>query len=166
MLYPVNRLSAMFEIGDTTIKYGLHDQPASTSTPPLKGSVKSGRNEKAARREKRKYRCRVRSPETVFRAKRVRRSKANERERRRMHSLNDALEQLRKALPQLPDEPKLTKIETLRLANNYIYALAQVLKSEEEQEEIDSGFDRVQQSECLLPLCATQESRLQSYNLA
>lgn len=76
----------------------------------FQGSVKSGRNEKAARREKRKYRCRVRSPETVFRAKRVRRSKANERERRRMHSLNDALEQLRKALPQLPDEPKLTKI--------------------------------------------------------
>ncbi|VDK59994.1 unnamed protein product [Anisakis simplex] len=62
------------------------------------------------KRAKRKYRCRVRSPETVHRSKRVRRSKANDRERRRMHSLNDALEELRKALPQLPQEPKLTKI--------------------------------------------------------
>ena len=33
-----------------------------------------------------------------------------------MNSLNDALEQLRNILPQLPDEPKMTKIETLRVA--------------------------------------------------
>ncbi|NXJ31128.1 NGN1 protein, partial [Dicrurus megarhynchus] len=79
------------------------------------------------KRTKRKYRCRIRSPETVQRTKQIRRSKANARERRRMHNLNEALETLRRTLPQFPDEPKLTKIETLRMANNYIYTLRKIL---------------------------------------
>ncbi|EFO16378.2 hypothetical protein LOAG_12129 [Loa loa] len=87
------------------------------------------------KRTKRKYRCRVRSPETIRRTKQIRRSKANARERRRMHNLNEALEKLRRTLPQLPDEPKLTKIETLRMANNYIYALRQILNDGQEEEE-------------------------------
>ncbi|KAL3994799.1 Helix-loop-helix DNA-binding domain family protein [Acanthocheilonema viteae] len=87
------------------------------------------------KRTKRKYRCRVRSPETIRRTKQIRRSKANARERRRMHNLNEALEKLRRTLPQLPDEPKLTKIETLRMANNYIYALRQILSSGQEEED-------------------------------
>jgi hypothetical protein len=86
-------------------------------------------------KKKRKYRCRPRSPETIVRAKRVRRSKANARERRRMHSLNDALELLRRVLPQLPDEPRMTKIETLRMAHNYISLLAKALQ---EPSEIDT----------------------------
>ncbi|KJH52233.1 Helix-loop-helix DNA-binding domain protein [Dictyocaulus viviparus] len=68
------------------------------------------------RREKRKYRCRKRSPATIERARVVRRDKANARERRRMNNLNDALEHLRTLLPSVPDEPKMTKIETLRVA--------------------------------------------------
>ena len=35
-------------------------------------------------------------------------------------TLNQALEKLRVVLPAFPDETKLTKIETLRFANNYI----------------------------------------------
>ena len=50
----------------------------------------------------------------------VRRAKANDRERTRMQTLNQALEKLRVVLPAFPDETKLTKIETLRFANNYI----------------------------------------------
>ncbi|VDN60119.1 unnamed protein product [Dracunculus medinensis] len=87
-----------------------------------------------AKKAKRKYRCRIRSPETILRSKKIRRCKANARERRRMHNLNAALEELRKTLPKLPDEPKLTKIETLRMANNYIYALSEVLKEDNSQE--------------------------------
>ncbi|CAG9534625.1 unnamed protein product [Cercopithifilaria johnstoni] len=86
------------------------------------------------KRTKRKYRCRVRSPETIRRTKQIRRNKANARERRRMHNLNEALEKLRRTLPQLPDEPKLTKIETLRMANNYIYALRQILSDDQKEE--------------------------------
>ena len=43
----------------------------------------------------------------------------------RMQMLNVALEKLRLVLPAFPDETKLTKIETLRFANNYIWALTE-----------------------------------------
>ncbi|XP_061917418.1 neurogenic differentiation factor 1 isoform X2 [Entelurus aequoreus] len=59
----------------------------------------------------------------------VRRMKANARERNRMHGLNDALESLRKVVPCYSKSQKLSKIETLRLAKNYIWALSEVLRS-------------------------------------
>jgi len=75
-----------------------------------------------------------RDPTEVQRLKRVRRAKANDRERNRMHMLNVALEKLRVVLPAFPDETKLTKIETLRFANNYIWALTESLKAIENGE--------------------------------
>lgn len=60
--------------------------------------------------------------------KRTRRLRANDRERNRMHNLNDALDRLRTVLPASNDDCKLTKIETLRFAHNYIYALSETLK--------------------------------------
>uniref|UniRef100_T1IB81 BHLH domain-containing protein n=1 Tax=Rhodnius prolixus TaxID=13249 RepID=T1IB81_RHOPR len=65
----------------------------------------------------------------VMRLKRHRRLKANDRERNRMHMLNEALDRLRCALPTFPEDTKLTKIETLRFAHNYIWALSQALSS-------------------------------------
>lgn len=59
--------------------------------------------------------------------KKHRRLKANDRERNRMHMLNEALERLRCVLPTYPQDTKLTKIETLRFAHNYIWALSQTL---------------------------------------
>lgn len=53
--------------------------------------------------------------------------KANDRERNRMHMLNEALDKLRCVLPTFPEDTKLTKIETLRFAHNYIYALSETL---------------------------------------
>ena len=50
-----------------------------------------------------------------------------------MQTLNSALEKLRTALPAFPDETKLTKIETLKFANNYIFALKETITS------IDTG---------------------------
>lgn len=57
-----------------------------------------------------------------------RRVKANDRERHRMHNLNSALDNLRSVLPTFPDDAKLTKIETLRFAHNYIWALSETLR--------------------------------------
>ncbi|XP_035214840.1 neurogenin-3-like [Stegodyphus dumicola] len=62
-----------------------------------------------------------------------RRRTANARERTRMQEINEAFEHLRKVVPQFPtkkgpDNTKLTKITTLRLAVNYIAALTQILK--------------------------------------
>ncbi|KAJ8986158.1 hypothetical protein NQ317_005631 [Molorchus minor] len=44
-----------------------------------------------------------------------------------MHSLNDAFEQLREVIPHIKMERKLSKIETLTLAKNYIMALTNVI---------------------------------------
>ena len=74
-------------------------------------------------------RVRARSPTLINKLKRNRRVKANDRERNRMHTLNEALERLRKVLPHSTEtDTKLTKIETLRFAHNYIWALSETIK--------------------------------------
>ncbi|XP_036435034.1 neurogenic differentiation factor 6-A [Colossoma macropomum] len=59
----------------------------------------------------------------------LRRLEANARERNRMHGLNSALDSLRKVVPCYSKTQKLSKIETLRLAKNYIWALSEILSS-------------------------------------
>ena len=44
-----------------------------------------------------------------------------------MHSLNDAFQGLREVIPHVQKERKLSKIETLTLAKNYIMALTNVI---------------------------------------
>jgi len=44
-----------------------------------------------------------------------------------MHSLNSAFEELRAVIPHVQVERKLSKIETLTLAKNYIMALTNVI---------------------------------------
>ncbi|XP_007246520.2 neurogenin-1 [Astyanax mexicanus] len=78
--------------------------------------------------KKRRRGPRARTDPTVHVAKKSRRLKANDRERNRMHNLNGALDALRSVLPALPDDTKLTKIETLRFAHNYIWALSETIR--------------------------------------
>ncbi|XP_047441332.1 neurogenin-1 [Mugil cephalus] len=78
--------------------------------------------------QKKRRRGRGRSDAPVQVVKKTRRLKANDRERNRMHNLNDALDELRGVLPAFPDETKLTKIETLRFAHNYIWALSETIR--------------------------------------
>ena len=59
---------------------------------------------------------------------RKRRTAANARERRRMHGLNDAFERLREVVPCLGSDKKLSKFETLQMAQTYISALQELLK--------------------------------------
>ncbi|KAL7289106.1 hypothetical protein TKK_0017054 [Trichogramma kaykai] len=54
-----------------------------------------------------------------------RRLESNERERMRMHDLNDAFQSLREVIPHVACERRLSKIETLTLAKNYIVALVE-----------------------------------------
>lgn len=61
------------------------------------------------------------------RERNLRRLESNERERMRMHSLNDAFQALREVVPHVRLERKLSKIETLTLAKNYIMALTNVV---------------------------------------
>ena len=52
---------------------------------------------------------------------------ANMRERRRMIHLNDAFECLRTTIPSFPYEKKLSRIQTLRLAIDYISFMTELL---------------------------------------
>ncbi|KAM6923510.1 neurogenin-1 [Xenentodon cancila] len=78
--------------------------------------------------QRKRRRGRARSDAPVQVVKKSRRLKANDRERNRMHNLNDALDALRGVLPALPDDSRLTKIETLRFAHNYIWALSETIR--------------------------------------
>ncbi|KAA3675809.1 uncharacterized protein DEA37_0009943 [Paragonimus westermani] len=60
-----------------------------------------------------------------------RRVRANARERGRMHGLNHALELLRRHIPTFSATQRLSKIETLRLAKNYIRSLSDILTQSE-----------------------------------
>lgn len=57
-----------------------------------------------------------------------RRTAANARERRRMNGLNDAFERLREVVPCLGNDKKLSKFETLQMAQTYISALQELLR--------------------------------------
>ncbi|KAH8234896.1 hypothetical protein KR032_005168 [Drosophila birchii] len=121
--------------GRTLVEHLNSRAPNGGFEPPLTSTPMKSPEDPDAPRQKRKYAVgknrvtRSRSPTQVVRIKRFRRMKANDRERNRMHTLNDALERLRVTLPSLPEETKLTKIEILRFAHNYIFALEQVLES-------------------------------------
>ncbi len=57
----------------------------------------------------------------------VKRIAANSRERKRMHTVNSAFDQLRDLVPTYPSNRKLSKIDTLRLACTYIQDLVSLL---------------------------------------
>ncbi|XP_059162098.1 protein atonal-like [Physella acuta] len=57
-----------------------------------------------------------------------RRSSANARERKRMQSMNAAFDRLRDVIPSFGGNRKLSKYETLQMAQSYINALEDVLK--------------------------------------
>lgn len=59
---------------------------------------------------------------------RKRRLAANARERRRMNGLNDAFERLREVVPALGNDRKLSKFETLQMAQTYISALSELIR--------------------------------------
>uniref|UniRef100_A0A914CN54 BHLH domain-containing protein n=1 Tax=Acrobeloides nanus TaxID=290746 RepID=A0A914CN54_9BILA len=58
---------------------------------------------------------------------RLRRQAANARERKRMNSLNSAFEQLRTVLPAMDNGKRLSKYETLQMAQHYIDCLGDIL---------------------------------------
>ncbi|XP_035216046.1 twist-related protein-like [Stegodyphus dumicola] len=64
-------------------------------------------------------------PPTVLKKRRL---AANARERRRMQSLNLAFDRLRDVVPSIGDDRKLSKYETLQMAQTYITALCELLQ--------------------------------------
>ncbi|CAB3227977.1 unnamed protein product [Arctia plantaginis] len=100
-----------------------------TSTPKKEKKPKDPNKPKKKYASGKNRISRCKSPSQLMKIQRNRRMKANDRERNRMHMLNEALDRLRCVLPTFPEDTKLTKIETLRFAHNYIFALSQTLES-------------------------------------
>lgn len=67
------------------------------------------------------------SPPAAPEVMKKRRVAANARERRRMNSLNDAFDRLRDVVPSLGNDRKLSKYETLQMAQTYIAALNELI---------------------------------------
>lgn len=79
------------------------------------------------KRSKTEPSCYSSSPADVIRKRRL---AANARERRRMNSLNSAFDRLRDVVPSLGNDRKLSKFETLQMAQTYISALYELLQRE------------------------------------
>ncbi|XP_061416874.1 class A basic helix-loop-helix protein 15-like [Lethenteron reissneri] len=94
---------------------GVGDEPPAVGSRSRSGSPSgSGSGDSASRGDARDERT-------------LRRLESNERERQRMHGLNDAFQGLREAIPHVRRGRKLSKLETLTLAKNYIEALTGVI---------------------------------------
>ncbi|XP_031553312.1 basic helix-loop-helix transcription factor amos-like [Actinia tenebrosa] len=98
--------------------------------------------------------------------KRIRRLRANDRERRRMRSLNRALESLKKCIPVPQSKRRVTKLEILRIACSYIRSLSDTLRGEatgagnafrkrNRTETVVNGFSVAQRLEILSSKVAT-----------
>lgn len=67
----------------------------------------------------------------------IQRVKANKKERRRTQSINQAFSELRRHIPDVPSDTKLSKIKTLRLAISYINHLSHMLTGDQNHHRFD-----------------------------
>lgn len=88
----------------------------------LKGTVAGSEVDASSARQ------RAPSSKPVNGVQKQRRVAANARERRRMHGLNHAFDELRSVIPAFDNDKKLSKYETLQMAQIYINALAELLQ--------------------------------------
>lgn len=107
------------------VEPGSSEQEGSEASLPLGTSWRGSGIESRARTRTgtRRRRCQHSSAKE----RNVRRLESNERERQRMHKLNNAFQALREAIPHVKMDKKLSKIETLTLAKNYIKALTTII---------------------------------------
>lgn len=78
----------------------------------------------------------------------IQRVKANKKERRRTQSINQAFSELRRHIPDVPSDTKLSKIKTLRLAISYISHLMAILDNQSRANkptECTTALDRASQ---------------------
>ncbi|KAL3051203.1 hypothetical protein OYC64_001470 [Pagothenia borchgrevinki] len=107
------------------IEADTEPEPGSSEQEGSEASVRIGGSWRGSLRGGGRRRRRTRGSNTKERSKR--RLESNERERTRMHKLNNAFQALREAIPHVNTEKKLSKIETLTLAKNYIKALTTIV---------------------------------------
>ncbi|XP_038649396.1 protein atonal homolog 1-like [Scyliorhinus canicula] len=93
-----------------------------------------------------------------------RRLAANARERRRMHGLNHAFDELRSVIPAFDNEKKLSKYETLQMAQIYITELTELLQNIGKHTR-DSVSDCPNVKDCPTNHCSLQHPASASSNI-
>ncbi|NP_001188508.1 twist protein [Bombyx mori] len=98
------------------------------------------RDESEEQRRRKKPSKSARKKTQSYEEMQIQRVMANVRERQRTQSLNEAFASLRQIIPSLPSD-KLSKIQTLQLATQYIEFLYQILSNSESTGASDSSSD-------------------------
>lgn len=117
----------------------------STEMPKMGDVVYRGtedrRDETEEQRRSRSKRSKTtRKKSQSFEEVQIQRVMANVRERQRTQSLNEAFASLRQIIPSLPSD-KLSKIQTLQLATQYIEFLYQILSNSDSSGSSDTNSD-------------------------
>ncbi|XP_073824397.1 basic helix-loop-helix family member dimmed [Musca autumnalis] len=121
--YDMEMTDSSSQSDDTSGGGGSSNGGGSGARPSSRGRNSSGTN--SNRRRKGTLNAKERN---------LRRLESNERERMRMHSLNDAFQSLREVIPHVEMERRLSKIETLTLAKNYIINLTHIILAKRNEE--------------------------------
>ena len=123
---PVSPTSGTWQPTDTS------GSTPTTSCGDKKDSKTAQRNTKCTskRSTKRAGGHPVQKDKTTALSRPKRRMEANARERRRMHSLNEAFDRLRSVVPGVSGDRQLSKYDTLQMAQTYIAALQDLLKKD------------------------------------
>ena len=116
---------------EQNLSYEFNTSPAG-QRPPVVPAVATPVIKKKGRGGRKKA---TRPPSPAVLKKR--RLAANTRERRRMNGLNDAFERLREVVPSLGSDHKLSKFETLQMAQTYIGSLRQLIKRADEEAAVE-----------------------------
>lgn len=106
--------------------YESNDVPKFADAYNTSAEERSSESEEQRRSRKRSKSARKKAQS--FEELQIQRVMANVRERQRTQSLNEAFASLRQIIPSLPSD-KLSKIQTLQLATQYIEFLYQILSS-------------------------------------
>ncbi|XP_057681392.1 class A basic helix-loop-helix protein 15 [Corythoichthys intestinalis] len=112
---------------DTEAEPGSSEQEDSEASERIGSSWRGSLRSRQGTRQGASGGRRRRSHGSTTKERSIRRLESNERERQRMHKLNNAFQALREAIPHVKTDKKLSKIETLTLAKNYIKALTSII---------------------------------------
>jgi hypothetical protein len=93
----------------------------------------------------------------------IQRLAANDRERTRMRVLSKAFVRLKTSLPWVPNDTKLSKLDTLKLATSYISYLTRILAEDEDGEAVmnEPSFQQI----CHQPSKMLPSIRLSSFDM-
>jgi len=123
--------SPVFPWKSTSIEKNTSHKDINNSLESTSTSSSNGENDEQTRAVRSKKKMPKRSGKRrkgiSARERNLRRLESNERERVRMHNLNGAFQGLRAVIPHVEASQKLSKIETLSLAKNYIMALTNTI---------------------------------------